>query len=148
NAVAVIGASRDPAGIGYRIVDALVNNHFHGPVYPINPKASEIAGLRAYPSVRDVPQAVDLAVLTLRRAVVLGVVDDCAARGVRALVVITAGFAEVDAEGRELQKKLVDKVRGYGMRLVGPNCMGLLNTDPAVQLNASFSPVYPPAGRV
>jgi acetyl coenzyme A synthetase (ADP forming)-like protein len=148
NAVAVIGASRDPASIGYRIVEALVTNHFQGPVYPINPKAREIAGLRAYPSVRDVPHAVDLAVVAVPRSVVLGVVDDCAARGVRALVVITAGFAEVDAEGRELQTKLVDKVRGYGMRLVGPNCMGLLNTDPAVQLNASFAPVYPPAGRV
>jgi acetyl coenzyme A synthetase (ADP forming)-like protein len=148
NAVAVIGASREPASIGYRIVEALVKNHFQGPVYPINPKAKEITGLRAYPSVRGIPEKVDLAVVAVPRAVVLDVVDDCAVRGVRALVVITAGFAEVDAEGRELQKKLVDKVRGYGMRLVGPNCMGLLNTDPAVQLNASFSPVYPPAGRV
>ena len=148
NAVAVIGASRDPASIGYRIVEALRKNGFQGPVYPINPKATEIGGLRAYPSVRDVPEAMDLAVVAVPRDIVLGVVDDCAARGVRALVVITAGFAEVDAAGRDLQKKLVDKVRGYGMRLVGPNCMGLLNTDPAVRLNASFSPVYPPAGRV
>ena len=78
----------------------------------------------------------------------LAAVDDCAAAGVKSLVVITAGFAEVGAEGRELQDALVEKVRGYGMRMVGPNCMGLLNMDPAVRLNASFSPILPPAGHV
>ncbi len=130
-AVAVVGASRDPASIGYRILEALVLNRFQGPVYPINPKASVVGCFRAYPSVRDLPEPVDLAVVAVPRDAVLGVVDDCAARGVRALVVISAGFAEVNAEGRELQKKLVDKVRGHGMRVIGPNCMGLLNTDPS-----------------
>lgn len=147
-AVAVIGASRDPASIGYRILEALIMNRFQGPIYPVNPKASVVGCMRAYPSVRELPDKVDLAIVVVPRHLVLGVVDDCAAAGVRALVVITAGFAEVDAEGRELQKKLVDKVRGSGMRMVGPNCMGLLNTDPAVRLNASFSPIFPPAGRV
>ena len=89
------------------------------------------------------PEPVDLAIIAVPRDAVMGVVDDCAARGVRALVIITAGFAEVNAEGRKLQQSLVEKVRGYGMRMVGPNCMGLLNTDPAVRLNASFSPVFP-----
>jgi acetyl coenzyme A synthetase (ADP forming)-like protein len=147
-AVAVIGASRDPSSIGYRVVNALVSNHFQGPVYPVNPKAASIAGLPAYHSVRELPEPVDLAVLTVPRDAVLGVVDDCAAKGVRAVVVITANFAEVDAAGRELQQQLVEKVRGHGMRLIGPNCMGLINTDPRVQLNASFSPVFPPHGRV
>src|SRR5581483_11088621 len=96
----------------------------------------------------DLPGPVDLAVLTVPRDAVLGVVDDCAARGVRALAIITAGFAEVGPEGRDLQARLVEKVRGYGMRLVGPNCMGLLNADPAVRLNASFAPLFPPPGRV
>lgn len=122
NAVAVVGASRDPASIGYRLLDALVRGGFPGPVYPINPKATEVRGLQAYPSVRVLPQPVDLAVLTVPRDAVLGVVDDCAARGVRALVIITAGFAEVGREGAQLQQRLVDKVRGYGMRLIGPNC--------------------------
>src|SRR3989441_13141963 len=104
--------------------------------------------MRAYPSVRALPEPVDLAIISVPRDAVPGVVDECAARGVKAVIVITAGFAETDAEGRELQKKLVEKVRGCGMRMVGPNCMGLLNTDPAVQMNASFSPVFPPAGRI
>ncbi|MCI0682256.1 MAG: GNAT family N-acetyltransferase [Gemmataceae bacterium] len=146
--VAVVGASRDPSSIGYRVVAALVSNQFQGPIYPVNPKAHEIHGVRAYPSVRDLPPPVDLAVIAVPRDAVLGVVDECAARGVRGLVVITAGFAEVGADGRELQRRLVDKVRGHGMRMVGPNCMGLLNTDPAVRLNASFAPTFPPHGRV
>ncbi len=146
--VAVVGASRNPANIGRRVLQALVGSHFQGAVYPVNPKASVIGSIRAYPSVSAVPEPVDLAIIAVPRNAVLDVVDDCAQRGVRALVVITAGFAETDAEGRALQQGLVEKVRGYGMRMVGPNCMGLLNTDPAVQLNASFSPVFPPAGRV
>ncbi|HLN09707.1 MAG TPA: acetate--CoA ligase family protein, partial [Xanthobacteraceae bacterium] len=146
--VAVVGASRDPASIGYRVLEALVQNRFQGPVYPVNPKAAVVGCIRAYPSVRELPEPVDLAILTVPREVVLGVVDDCAARGVRALVVITAGFAEADARGRDLQKELLAKLRSHGLRMVGPNCMGLLNTDPAVQLNASFSPIFPPHGRV
>jgi acetyl coenzyme A synthetase (ADP forming)-like protein len=146
--VAVIGASRDPTSIGYRLLEALIMNRFQGPVYPVNPKASVVGSIRAYSSVRELPEPIDLAVIAVPRDAVLLVVDDCAERGVRALVVITAGFAEVSAEGRELQQRLVEKVRGYGMRMVGPNCLGLLNTDPTVQLNASFSPVFPPPGRI
>jgi acetyl coenzyme A synthetase (ADP forming)-like protein len=147
-AVAVVGASRDPRSIGYRLLDALVRNRFQGPVYPVNPRASELAGLRVYSSVRELPEPVDLAVLVVPPQAVLSVVDDCAVRGVRALVVVTAGFAEVGAPGQELQRQLVEKVRGYGMRLIGPNCLGLLTTDPEVKLNASFAPVFPPPGPV
>ncbi len=146
--VAVIGASRDPTSIGYRILEALTVNRFQGPVYPINPKAAVIGSLRAYPDVRALPEPVDLAVIAVPRDAVLDVVDGCAEQRVKALVVITAGFAEVGVEGRALQQRLLEKVRGYGMRMVGPNCLGLLNTDPAVQLNASFSPVFPPPGGV
>jgi acetyl coenzyme A synthetase (ADP forming)-like protein len=146
--VAVVGASRNPTSIGYRILEALVVNRFHGPVYPVNAKAAVVGCIRAYPSLRELPEPVDLAIVAVPRDAVLPVVDDCAARGVRALVVITAGFAEVNAEGRALQQALVNKVRGYGMRMIGPNCLGLVNADPAVQLNASFSPVFPPPGRV
>jgi acetyl coenzyme A synthetase (ADP forming)-like protein len=146
--VAVVGASRDPSAIGHRILRALVLNGFQGPVYPVNLKAAVVGCIRAFASVRDLPEPVDLAVVAVPRDAVMGTVDDCAARGVRALVVITAGFAEVNAEGRELQQRLVEKVRGYGMRLIGPNCMGLLNTEAAVRLDASFVPVFPPPGRV
>lgn len=147
-AVAVIGASRNPANIGGRILNALTVNGFTGPIYPINPQASTIASLKAYPSLRSLPQNVDLAVVAVPRDAVLQVIDDCAARGVRAVIVITAGFAESGAAGRQLQNRLLEKIRGYGMRMVGPNCMGLLNADPAVRLNASFAPDFPPFGRV
>ena len=147
-AVAVVGASRDPASIGRRVLDALVAAGFSGPIYPVNPAAAEIAGLRAYASARDVPTGVDLAVIAVPRDRVPAVVDDCAAAGVKSLVVITAGYAEAGAEGRALQQELVERVRRYGMRMVGPNCMGLLNANPAMRLNASFSPIFPPAGHV
>jgi acetyl coenzyme A synthetase (ADP forming)-like protein len=146
--VAVVGASREPSSIGYRILEALVMNRFQGPVYPINPKARVVGSMRAYPSVAALPDAVDLAIVAVPRDAVPGVVDECAAHGVKALIVITAGFAEANEAGRVLQNQLLQKVRGYGMRMIGPNCMGLLNTDPAFQLNASFSPVFPPPGRI
>jgi acetyl coenzyme A synthetase (ADP forming)-like protein len=148
HAVAVVGASRDPAAIGHQLLEAVVRGGFRGAVYPVNPKAAAIGGLRAYPSVRELPGPVDLAVIAVPRDAVLGVVDDCAARGARALVVITAGFAEVGREGAALQERLVDKVRGYGMRLIGPNCLGLVSTDPEVRLNATFVPYFPPRGGV
>jgi acetyl coenzyme A synthetase (ADP forming)-like protein len=146
--VAVVGASRNPSSIGYKILAAIVQNGYQGPVYPVNPSAKVVYSIRTYPSMRDLPESVDLAVLSVPVDKILAVVDDCAANGVRALVVITAGFAELGESGRQLQRQLADKVRGYGMRMVGPNCMGLINTSPSVQLNASFSMVYPPHGRV
>lgn len=147
-AVAVVGASRDPHSIGYRLVEALVGNRFHGAIYPVNLRAAEIAGLKAYPSLGAVPGSVDLAIIAVPRDAVLAVVDDCAAKGVRAIIVITAGFAETGAEGKQLQDRLAEKVRQQGMRMIGPNCFGLLNTDPAVCLNATFASVFPPPGRV
>jgi len=146
--VAVVGASREPSSIGYRILEALVANRFQGPVYPVNPKASVVGSMHAYPSVAALPEPVDLAVIAVPRDAVLSVIDECAQRGVKAVVVITAGFAETNEEGKQLQKQLLAKVRGHGMRMVGPNCMGLLNTEEQIRLNASFSPVFPPAGRI
>ena len=147
-AVAVIGASRDPASIGRRVVRALRSGGFAGPIYPVNPKATDIEGLPCYATLAAAPAGVDLAVVAVPRSLVLGVVDDCAAAGVKSLVVITAGFAEAGEEGRALQQQLVEKVRGHGLRMVGPNCMGLLNATPEVRLNASFSPLMPPSGDV
>ena len=108
--VAVIGASRDRAAIGHRLLEAIVGGGFLGTVYPVNPKAKEIRGLRAYPSVRDLPFAVDLAIIAVPPTAVLGVVDDCAVRGIRTMVLITAGFAEVGGAGHELQNLLMEKV--------------------------------------
>jgi len=148
NGVALVGASRNPTSIGHRILDALLKAGYSGALYPINPNAESIASLPCYPSVPAIPEPVDLAVVAVPPDTVLDVVDDCAKRGIRALIVITAGFSEMGKEGKALQQALVEKVRGHGMRLVGPNCLGLINTDPGIRLNASFSPVYPPEGRI
>jgi acetate---CoA ligase (ADP-forming) len=147
-AVAVVGASRDVTAIGRRVFDALRAAQFNGPVYPVNAHAAEIDGVPCYSSARQLPGNVDLAVIAVPRDAVIGSVDDCAAAGVKSVVVITAGFAEVGDAGRALQRELVVRVRNHGMRMVGPNCMGLLNAAPDVRLNASFSPVMPSSGRV
>jgi len=146
--VAIIGASRDPRSIGFRLLEALTTNHFRGSIYPVNPKASEIMGMQVHPSVRSVPAPIDLALLAVPRDSVLSVVDECAAKGALALVVITAGFAEVGADGAALQKQLSERVRQHGMRMIGPNCFGILNTDPNIRLNGTFSSLFPAPGRV
>jgi acyl-CoA synthetase (NDP forming) len=146
--VALVGASRNPAGVGGRLSAELIAAGFTGPVHLVNPNAAEIGGRRCVRSARDLPPGTDLAIIAVPRDAVIAAAEDCAAAGVKTLVVISAGFAETGPEGAELQRRLVQTVRGRGMRMIGPNCMGLLNTDPAVRLNASFSPVFPPAGRI
>ncbi len=147
-AVAVVGASRQTTSIGRRVLDALVAAGFNGAIYPVNPAASEIAGLKAFASARELPRGVDLAVIAVPAPIVPTAIDDCAAARVKSLVVISAGFAETGAAGRATQDALTEKVRKHGMRMVGPNCMGVLNTKSSVRLNASFSPLFPPAGRL
>ena len=146
--VAVIGASRDPKSIGYRIVEALAGNRFRGTIYPVNPKAATIAGLTAFSSVAAIPDAVDLAVIVVPRDAVLPVLTDCAGKGISSVIVISSGFAESGPEGKQAQDRLVDTVRQQGMRMIGPNCFGLLNTDPAIRLNATFTSAFPPSGRM
>ena len=148
--VAVVGASRDPESLGHRIFESLRGSSV--PVYPVNDKADTVGGTRAYPSVEAVveaaPEPLDMAVIVTPRDAVLGVVDDCGRAGVRALLVVSAGFADAGEGGRALQETLKARVRGYGMRLIGPNCLGLFNTDPALRLNASPSLPLPPPGPV
>ena len=144
--IAVVGASRSPSTIGHQLVANLIQYGFTGAVYPINPKADSIHSIKAYPSVGAVPDPIDLAVISVPKELVLGVVEECGQAGVQGLVVITAGFREIGGEGIEREKKLVEIVEKYGMRMVGPNCMGVLNTDPAFSMNATFAPCMPPAG--
>ena len=146
--VAVVGASRNPDSIGYRILENLIINHFNGPVYPVNPKAKVVGSVLAYPSVGAIPGEVDLAIITAPSPAISSILDDCGQKGVRAAIIISAGFAELGDAGRKQQEALVQKARGYGMRLIGPNCLGLLSTSPEVRLNASFSPVFPPHGAI
>jgi acetyl coenzyme A synthetase (ADP forming)-like protein len=146
--VAVIGASRDPTSIGYRIVEALAGNRFHGAIYPVNLKAATIAGLTAFSSVTTIPDTVDLAVIVVPRDAVLPVLTDCGGKGISSVIVISSGFAESGPEGMQAQDRLVETVRQQGMRMIGPNCFGLLNTDPAIRLNATFTSAFPPSGRM
>ena len=146
--IAVVGASRDRGKIGSEILHNVVEAGFAGPIYPIHPGGGEIAGRRAYARLQDTPGDVDLVVVVVPAAVVPTVIADGLAKGVKAFVVISAGFSEAGGDGRARESAMLEAVREAGVRLVGPNCMGLLNTDPGVRLNATFSPVYPPAGRV
>jgi acetyl coenzyme A synthetase (ADP forming)-like protein len=146
--VAVVGASRDRNKIGSEILHNVQATGFTGTVIPVHPVAADILGLKAYPSVTAIPTAVDLVIISVPSPNVDAVVDDCIKKGVGAICIITAGFGECSEEGRERERAIVRKVRAAGCRLIGPNCMGLLNTDPAITLNATFSPVYPPAGNV
>lgn len=146
--VAVIGASRNPESVGGAVFLNLLRSGFQGTVFPVNPKAASIAGVMAYPSVMDVPGDVDLAVIVVPAEYVLDVVDRCGKKGVQGLVIISAGFGETGEEGRERQRQLKEKALSHGMRLVGPNCLGVLNLDPKIRLNATFAPVLPEAGNV
>jgi len=146
--VAVIGAARERGKIGAEIFHNLVSSGFKGKAIPINPNASTVLGAKAYARLADVPGPVDLAVIAIPAEKVEAAVDECVVKGVKAIVVITAGFSEMGEEGRRREVALLEKVRRSGMRMVGPNCMGHLNTDPKVSLNTTFSPVYPPAGNV
>jgi acetyl coenzyme A synthetase (ADP forming)-like protein len=146
--VAVVGVSRETTNLGRRMYEGLVGAGFNGAVSAVNPHATDIDGRRAYASVRDLPHRVDLAVVATPSHTVPSVVDDCAAAGVTSLVIVSAGFAELNEEGRALQQLVIEKARTNGMRLIGPNCMGVINTEPDVRLNASFAQGMPPAGRV
>lgn len=146
--VAVVGASRKLNSIGGSILSNLLQDGFTGRIYPINPTAEEVQGLKAYPSVTAVGESVDLAVIAVPVKAVEQVVDDCVRARVKGLVIITAGFAESSAEGRALERRILEKVRAAGIRMVGPNCMGVLNTDRKYRLNATFTPIYPPEGNI
>lgn len=145
--VAVIGASADPTKIGHAVLAHLLAGPFAGPVFPVNAERRSVHGVRAYPSVLDIPDPVDLAVVAVPAGRVDEVLDACLAKGVKALVVVSAGFGETGAPGRDAEQQLVAQARAHGMRVVGPNALGVLNTDPLVRLNASLAPRLPRRGR-
>jgi acetyl coenzyme A synthetase (ADP forming)-like protein len=146
--VAVIGASRTRGTIGAELFHNLLSNGFNGPVYPVNPSAPVVQSVVAYPTVLDIPGPVDLALIAVPAAHVVGTARQCAKKGVKSLVVISSGFAESGDEGASRQADLLAVCREAGMRLVGPNCMGVINTAPDVSINATFGPATPPRGRV
>jgi acetate---CoA ligase (ADP-forming) len=146
--VAIIGASRERTKIGGAILNNLREGGFTGTLYPVNRAASEVQGIRAVASLDAIHQPIDLAIIAVPAATVEQEIDGCARAGVHAAVVISAGFGETGATGREAEGRIRDLARHSGMRLVGPNCMGVVNTEAAVRLNATFSPVQPPAGNI
>jgi acetyl coenzyme A synthetase (ADP forming)-like protein len=146
--VAVIGASRTRGTIGAELFRNLLDLSFEGPVYPVNPKAEVVQSISSFPTVTAIPGPVDLAVIVVPATVVLEVAQECGTKGVKALLIISSGFSEVGDAGRERQKELVEIARRYGMRIIGPNCMGIMNLDPDVRLNASFAPITPSHGTI
>ncbi len=160
--IAVIGASDDPTMLGHFVLENLLRGGFSGPVYPVTPDALSVLGVRAYASVTDIPDPVDLAVVTAPDSTAAEVVAACRAKQVHGLVVMTAGLADERPAGGNLagdgrdgfgrggaaERQLVAAARGAGMRVVGPNCLGLVNTDPSVRMNATLAAVVPPAGRI
>ncbi|MCL4313726.1 MAG: GNAT family N-acetyltransferase [Actinobacteria bacterium] len=148
SSIAVVGASRTPGTIGHEIFRNLLAGEFTGPVYPVNPVAKHVAGVRAYANIMDIPDEVDLAIITVPAALVAEVIEDCGKKKVGGLVVISAGFAETGPEGAAVERHLVRRAHIHGMRLVGPNCMGVINTSPDISMNATFAPDPPTRGRV
>lgn len=138
--IAVVGASRRRDSIGYALLHNLVANEFAGAIYPVNPLAKAIHSLRCYPTIGAIPDPVDLAVIVVPKEAALGAVDECLKHGVKGLVVITAGYGETGADGAERERLLREKVRAAGVRMIGPNCMGIINTEAKVSLNATFAP--------
>jgi acetyltransferase len=145
--IAVVGASRNPAKVGAQILHKLITYGFRGTLYPVNRRARDVHSIRAYPSVSDIPDDVDLAVIVVPSEYVMDVIEESAEKGVRGAVVITAGFKEIGGEGVEREKTLLKMTRKHGIAMIGPNCMGIINTNPEVLMDATFAPTFPLHGR-
>lgn len=146
--VAVIGASRQPGTVGYAVFSNLLMGQFTGVVYPVNPKAKSICSVRSYPSILEIPDSVDLAVIIVRAMLVPQVLEECGQKGVKGAIVISAGFKETGPEGAKLEAQVREIAHHYGIALVGPNCLGVINTDPNYRLNTSFAKEMPLPGNI
>jgi len=144
--VAVVGASREKGKVGHDVLQNLIRYEFEGGIYPINPKADEILGLKCYKSVSEVPGEVDLAIVVVPAKIVPMVIDDCGSKGVGGAIIISAGFKEVGREGAELEREVIARARNHGVRIIGPNCLGLIDTTSS--LNASFAAGMPDRGSI
>ena len=146
--IAVVGASARPGGVGHVILRSLLDAGFNGPVHPVNPRGEDVEGITGYTTVDAIPGEVDLVVVAIGADKVVGLLPSCAEKGVRGLVVISGGFAESGTEGAQRQRELAMAARAHGMRIIGPNCVGIVNTDPDVRLDATFAATKPKSGRV
>jgi acetyltransferase len=147
-AVAVVGASTIPGKVGHDIFVNILRGGYTGTLYPVNPKAKSVASVRAYPQIAEIPDTVDLAMLIVPPPAALKAVGDAIAKGTRGIVIVSAGFREVGGEGLEIENRIKDMCREAGVRLVGPNCLGVINPNPMMRLNASFSARMPKPGNI
>ncbi|MCK4645348.1 MAG: acetate--CoA ligase family protein [Candidatus Aminicenantes bacterium] len=136
--IALIGASREPGSVGQSLLANIIDSRFQGIVYPVNPKARGVLGIKCYPSVIDIPDVVDLAVIVVPSRFVPDVLEECGKKHIQGAIVISAGFKEIGKEGTGLEDKVYQVIRKYGISLIGPNCLGIINTDPESSMNATF----------
>lgn len=146
--IAVIGASRDPNSVGQSVFRNILMGGYKGVLYPVNPRAQFILSVKAYPSITEVPDEVDLAVVVVPAPIVPQVLEECGRKGVKGAIVISAGFKEIGGEGVERERRVKEIADEYGIALIGPNCLGVINTDPSVSMNASFAGNMPQQGRI
>lgn len=141
--IAVVGASATPGKIGYTVLKNLLEGGYKGKIYPVNPSATEILGLKVYPTISDIPENIDAAIITIPAKVVISTIDELGAKGAKGMIVITSGFSEVGL--KDLERELVEKANSYGIRVLGPNIVGVLsNSD---KMNGSFAPFLPLEGK-
>jgi len=141
DSVAVVGAAREKGKVGRIIFDNIIDSGFKGKVFPINPKADEVNGHKCYRSILDVPQDIQLAVIVIPAQYISRVLEECSQKGIKFAIIISAGFKETGVKGAKREKRLIEKARDYGIRILGPNCLGII--DAHCPINASFSrPAY------
>ena len=146
DSVAVIGASREEEKVGHNILDNIINSGYKGKLFPVNPKADEIHGIKCYPSVLNVPGNIDLAIIVIPAQFVLQVLGECSKKNTKWSIIISAGFKETGIEGAKRERQLIEKAKDYGIRILGPNCLGIIDTK--CPINATFSPNMPPMGKI
>jgi len=146
--IAVIGVSRRPGSVGNALLANIIGSRFQGIAYPVNPKAKGILGIKCYPNVTEIPDVVDLAVIIVPSLFVLDVLEECGQKGIKGAIIISAGFKETGKKGIELENKVKKIIQRYDMALVGPNCLGVINTDPKSCLNSTFGMMFPREGNI
>ena len=144
--IAVIGASNNPLSIGHIVIQNLVDHNYQGPIYPINPKSPFIKSFKTYPSVADVPDEIDLVNISIKNTLVPAVLEDCGKKGVKHIIINSGGFSETGAEGTAIEKDFLARAKRYGIRILGPNCQGIINSDAAIRAYCNFTFTKPDPG--
>ena len=145
--IAVVGATNRPGSVGHAVFENIISNGYQGILYPVNPKSKSVHSVKAYPRLKDIPDSVDMAVVIVPSEIVPSIIEEAAEKEVKGVVVITAGFKEIGGHGVELERQVKETAKKNNIRLVGPNCLGVINTHPDVRMNASFAHSNPKTGK-